>query len=205
MAVMTLAPRHGIVRRTVTNVIVKAFQTIYSIGSTWGNWGWSILESFPGAWQQNVVTTDPRQTLLAFSAVFACITGIASDIAKLRIKLDEHDDDDNIWEEINEFDTHGNADAARWLMVLKKPNGYQTRIQFVEQWLISKLQWGNTYVLKQRNTDGLVEALYVLCPQRVCPAVAEDGSVWYQLQTDYLSGLPVPPPLPVPASEIIHD
>jgi HK97 family phage portal protein len=207
MATMRLA-RHGVghfVSQVAGQLIRKTFNSLYSVTQGWANWGWGILESFTGAWQQNVVATDPRQTILAFSAVFACITGIASDIAKLRIKLDERDNGTGIWEEITEFDTHGNKFALVWLLLLKKPNHFQTRIQFVEQWLLSKLQWGNTYVLKQRDATGTIVALYVLCPQRVTPAVADDGSVWYQLQADFLSQLPESPLLPVPASEIIHD
>src|SRR5262249_2695989 len=77
---------------------------------------------------------------------------------------------------------------------------------FLEAWLLSKLSWGNTYVLKARDDRGLVIALYVLNPQRVRPLVAPDGSVYYEVHTDHLNGLPVDAPiLPVPASEMIHD
>ena len=48
--------------------------------------------------------------------------------------------------------------------MLRKPNRYQTRIKFVEQWMMSKLTAGNTYVLKQRDERSVVTALYVLDP-----------------------------------------
>ncbi len=42
--------------------------------------------------------------------------------------------------------------------MLRKPNRYQTRIQFLSQWMTSKLLHGNTYVYLQRNGAGVVEA-----------------------------------------------
>lgn len=155
-----------------------------------GGWFPIIRESFPGAWQRNIeITTD---CALAFSAVYACITLISSDIAKLPIKLIERQQD-GIWKEIK------NTIAP----VLKKPNGYQNRIKFIEQWLISKLARGNAYILKERDGSGKIVALYVLDPSRVTVLVSPDGSVFYQLQGDNLSGLEEA--ITVPASEIIHD
>jgi HK97 family phage portal protein len=157
-----------------------------------GGWWPIIRESFAGAWQQNVtVNTD---SVLSFHADFACRTLIASDIAKLRVKLVAQDSD-GIWSETKN---------PAYSPVLRKPNGYQNRIQFFENWVLSKLQKGNTYVLKQRDGRGVVVKLYVLDPCRVTPLVAEDGSVFYELQTDTLSELPTERVV-VPAREIIHD
>lgn len=161
-------------------------------------WGGPIRESFAGAWQRNI-TVDGQPSILAFSAVFACVTGIAADIGKMRIKLVRNED--GIFTEITE--------NSPWLPLLRKPNHYQTRIKFIEQWTISKLLHGNTYVLKERDQRGIVNRLYVLDPARVGVLVADDGSVWYKLQKDPLSQVsdlnfeddsPI-----VPASEIIHD
>jgi HK97 family phage portal protein len=157
-----------------------------------GGWWPLIRESFPGAWQQNV--TVNQQAVLAFHAVFACMTLIASDIAKLRVKLVAQDGD-GIWSEV--------ANPA-YSPVLRKPNRYQTRIQFWENWVLSKLARGNTYVLKQRDNRNVVVALYVLDPNRVKPLVTPDGSVYYELQPDNMAGLQGDT-LVVPASEIIHD
>src|SRR5690606_6128639 len=86
-----------------------------------GNRGWwRILESFPGAFQRNVeVKFD---SVLSFHADFACKTLIASDIAKLRVRLVARDDN-GIWTEV--------ANPA-YSPVLRKPNPWQTRIQFFE-------------------------------------------------------------------------
>ena len=157
-----------------------------------GGW-WSVLrESFTGAWQQNVEVK--RDTVLTYFAVFACVTLIASDIGKLALRLVKKDDN-GIWNE---------TESASFSPVLRKPNHFQTIIQFLEQWIVSKLIHGNTYVLKQRDHRGVVVALYVLDPTRVTPLVAPDGSVYYELRRDDLSGLALDT-VTVPATQIIHD
>lgn len=157
-----------------------------------GRRGWfSIFESFPGAWQQNVEIR--YDSVLSNHADFACRTLIASDIAKLRIKLVAKDND-GIWSETSN---------SAYSPVLRKPNHYQNRIQFMESWVLSKLQRGNAVILKQRDGRGVVQRLYVLDWANVTPLVSDDGSLFYQLNTDNLSGLPES--VTVPAREIIHD
>lgn len=157
------------------------------------NRGWwqLIRESFTGAWQQNVEVK--ASTVQAHHAVFACQSLIASDISKLPCKLVQKDSD-GIWGEVSN---------PAYSPVLRKPNAYQTRIQFFESWVLSKLQTGNAYILKQRDGRGVVVALYVLSPDRCRPMVSEQGDVYYQLSTDHLSGLTEQ--VTVPAREIIHD
>lgn len=158
-----------------------------------GSWWPLVREPYPGAWQQNQEIT--REDQLAFYAVFACITLIASDIGKLRPRLVEQDDD-GVWREVRR--------QSPYAQVLRKPNRYQNYIQFKEWWAISKLSRGNTYALKQRDNRGIVTALYLLDPARVTPLVADDGAVYYELKQDTLSGQQKDSVV-VPASEIIHD
>lgn len=158
------------------------------------NRGWFplIRDWFPGAWQRNMEIR--AENVLSHGIVFACITLIASDIAKLWISLVEKDKD-GIWTE---------TESAAFSPVLRRPNHYQNRIQFVMQWILSKLIHGNAYILKERDRRGVVSALYLLDPQRVKPLVAPDGAVYYQLDRDDLSGLPDGLDA-IPAREIIHD
>jgi HK97 family phage portal protein len=154
--------------------------------------GWfRIGEPFTGAWQLNAEITVP--SVLVSPSVFSCVTLIACDIAKLGLGLVAQDDD-GIWHP---------ATSSAFSPVLKKPNRYQTRIKFIEQWITSKLLHGNTYVLKERDRRGLVVAMYVLDPTKVTPLVATSGDVYYELTRDDLSG--VAETVTVPASEIIHD
>jgi len=155
--------------------------------------GWHVLRNFSlSAWQAD--TEVNTNTVIANWSLFACVTLIAADIGKLRLKLVEQDEN-GIWSEIK---------SPAFSPVLRKPNHFQTRQKLFEQWLISKLTSGNTYVLKERDNRGVVVKLYVLDPSRCQPLVAKNGDVYYQLQDDDLSGVPVGLPA-VPASEIIHD
>lgn len=157
-----------------------------------------IREPYAGAWQQNVIEASPT-SIMAFSATFACVTGIASDIGKMRLKLCRNVD--GVWQEILEG-------QPTWLKVLRKPNPYQTRIKFIEAWIASKLLHGNAYILKRREPiRRLVTELYVLDPSRVRVLVAENGDVYYELSRDDLAGVQDEGngKFTVPASEIIHD
>lgn len=173
-----------------TRTVPQDLSPLYNQG-VWTSILNTVQEPFTGAWQRNII--QDRPTLLSFSAVYCCVTGIASDIAKLRLKLSRNND--GIWTEI----TEKNA----WLPLLKKPNGYQVCLKFIEQWILSKLLNGNTYVLKERDGRGVVNELYVLDPCRVKPLIATNGDVYYQLGMDNLRQ--VFEDITVPASEIIHD
>lgn len=156
-----------------------------------------IHEPYSGAWQRDALPAR-RESCLAFSAVYACVSLISGDIAKLRIKLCKLTDD-GIWEETT---------SPAYSPVLRKPNRYQTRIQFLAYWVISKLLYGNAYILKERDNRGgenrgNVTALYPLHPACVKPLVTDDGDVYYQISADNLSG--VNDAITVPASEVIHD
>lgn len=155
--------------------------------------GWFsiIREGFTGAWQRNIAT--PAGALQAHVTVFACLTLIAGDISKMRLLLVKRDEDGISTE----------VESKAYSPVLEKPNHYQNRMQFLEAWVLSKLQAGNTYVLKERDERKVVVGLYPLDPTRVKAVVAPNGDVYYQLSSDYLSGLGQD--VTVPASEIIHD
>lgn len=159
-----------------------------------GDRGWFpiIREPFTGAWQRGLELRS--DTVVTYHAVYACVTLIASDIAKLRLRIVEQDKK-GIWTEKN---------VPAYSPVLRRPNRYQNRIKFIEQWVVSKLLHGNTYVLKGRNGSGIVNQLYVLDPLRTKPLIAPDGEVFYQLSRDNLSGIEEESTY-VPASEIIHD
>jgi HK97 family phage portal protein len=154
-----------------------------------------VQEPSTGAWQRN---QDIRGgTLLSFYALYRCVMLIRQSISLMRIKLVEQlEGQTYTWREVE-------RNSPYW-QVLIKPNRYQNRIQFFDEWIGSKITQGNTYVLKQRDSRGIVVAMYVLNPYRVRPLVAPDGSVWYELGHDYLHQIDEDK-VRVPASEIIHD
>jgi HK97 family phage portal protein len=162
------------------------------LGAVRNVWTPLIREPFAGAWQKN--REIRLEDTLCYWPVFRCVSVISSDIAKLGLDL-----------------VQDTADGIRTKVIdrnvsplLRKPNPWQTRIQFFESWLQSKLTRGNTYVLKGRDGQGNITALYVLEPSLVVPMVADNGEVFYDLKTDRLSGLRDTQVM-VPASEIIHD
>lgn len=159
-----------------------------------GSGGWITVGGSPWYFQADI--TASTETVLSSPAVYSCVSLIANDIGKLRCRLMAVDEN-GIWSETT---------SPAFSPVLKKPNRYQTHIQFKQWWVMSKLINGNTYALKQRDGRGVVVALYILdsSPGVVTPMVAPDGSVFYQLQPDNLTGLESVS-ITVPASEIIHD
>ena len=176
-----------------------------------GSWTTVIDDPFPGAWQQNV-TLRSTKDLLAFPPIYACVTLIAGDIAKLRMRLTallgsvrpaRTFPTRDIWLE-SEVPTN-----SPFLRPLRKPNDYQTPYQFWTAWIVSRLLNGNAYILKTRDNRGAenagnVTSLHVLDPGLVEPLVAETGEVFYKLRKDYLTGVD-DEEIVVPASEIIHD
>lgn len=156
--------------------------------------GWwpVIREGFSGAWQRGV--TVPIEDALAHPTYWACVTLIAGDVAKIRPKLVEEKDGIDVEVERN----------SPYAPVLDRPNHYQNRIQFFTYWMLSKLTRGNAYALKQRDSRGIVTALYLLDPLRVRPMVSPRGDVFYACQQDLLAGL-TEASFVIPAREIIHD
>lgn len=155
--------------------------------------GWfRVLESYTGAWQQNVEIR--LESVLTHPTVFACITLIASDVAKISLNLAQRTED-GIWIPV---------DRSAFSPLLNQPNNYQDQKQFLQSWMFSKLIWGNTYVLKSYDNRNVVNALYILDPARVRPLLAPDGALYYELKQDNLSRVEEPQ-LIVPASQIIHD
>lgn len=176
---------------TIAAGLTQKRATPVGLRSRSGGWVNVIQESFPGAFQRDIEVRTAD--VLAFPTVYRCINLISSDVAKLRIRLVQQDDN-GIWSEVKN---------AAYSPVLRKPNRHQTRIQFFETWMISKLTNGNTYVLKQRDGRNVVTGLYILDPERCEPLIAPDGSLFYRLDTDELVDLPEQ--VIVPAREIIHD
>ena len=154
-------------------------------------WGSLVREPFTTAWQQNKeLQTDQVRS---FFAIYACLTLISGDISKMAAEV-KRVDSDGVWKTVYNG-IH---------KLLKKPNRYQNSVQFRQWWITSKLASGNTYVLKQRGKGGNIEAMYVIDCSKVTPLVADDGSVYYELNTDNLNGV-TEARLVVPASEMIHD
>lgn len=153
-----------------------------------------IMEAFSGAWSRHIVA-DSNENLLQFSAVYACIDRISSDISILRPKVMA--DEKGIAVEVTDK-------RVPFVQLMARPNAYMTWVQFLAYWLVCKLTYGNAYVIKDRDDRGVVRALYPVDPRLAKPMVGGDGSVWYQFSGDNLARIPGGEPM-LPASEVIHD
>lgn len=158
--------------------------------------GWRTLlsgDAWPGSWQANIRPDNPDQ-LLAFSAVFSCVTGIAQDVAKICLRGVQE----------NEDGTCTPIPAASPLAAFfAKPNHFQDAYQFVEAFVLMRLTKGNTVGVKVRDGRRMVRSIYLLDWDRVKPLVAPSGEVFYQISSDHLAGLPEQ--VTLPAREVIHN
>jgi HK97 family phage portal protein len=157
------------------------------------SWFSVIREPYMGAWQQNAEIVSAKAAT-ANPTVYSCTTLIMQSMGKMRLRLVE----------LTNQGTWVETSSAAFSPVLRRPNRYQLINEFIEYWIASKVQWGNTYVLKQRDQRGVVVTLSVLDPQGVTVLVAPDGAVYYELKPSDLAGVPQEG-VAVPASEIIHD
>lgn len=164
----------------------------YANSITWMNG--SVREPFAGAWQAGLRdAADAGPNLYAHSAVYACINIISSDISRMEIQVLRKRPDGSREE-------HTNHPATR---LFHSPNPIQTPLQFIQQYITSKLMFGNTYVLLLRDARGVVNEMYVLDPRKVQPLVTEKGDVFYKLGRDYLTGTDQDQFLP--SSDLLHD
>ena len=166
-------------------------------GSWWGSlagaWG-VIREPFAGAWQRNL-SEAATPSIVAFSSVYACVSAISGDISKLPICIKRKNKKGG-------FDDFPNHPMSR---IVWKPNGFQTRNDFIQQVLVSALLAGNAYIWKQRDNRGVIKALYVLNPRDVQVLVAETGDIFYRCKREVLAGQgKAQEAITFPASEIIH-
>lgn len=181
----------------------RQLQSLTPVGATQGGdrgW-WTIFSGNPGVPETNFQRDIGwnHEEIVASPTLWTVITLIASDIAKLKPRVVQRMD----WGD-GRFGWVPAEAVDLYSKVLRRPNPYQNSIQFIESWILSKLQHGNTYVLKLRDDANRVARLYVLNPDFVQPLVDEEGGVWYQLNLDPLNQLSAEQ-VTVPASEIIHD
>lgn len=156
------------------------------------SWFPVVREAWTGAWQHNAEVAGPAAS--SNPTVYACVTLIMQSMGKMRLRLVELTDE-GVWKE---------TENPAFSPVLRRPNRYQLMNAFVEYWMASKLQWGNTYALKERDARGVVVALHILDPGHVTVLEAPDGAVYYQLKPNTLAGVPQAG-VAIPAAEIIHD
>jgi HK97 family phage portal protein len=156
--------------------------------------GWGGDRGPPGSWQTNTNMNRGTQELVAFSAVYACINTISSDISKLPAQIFGVD-----------LDTRARTlrPLDYYAGLFRNPNGYQTQADFLHSFVQSFLFQGNTYCYcGKRNGRGEIAEMHVLNPYRTKPLIADNGEIFYQCSEDFLAGLA--PDAIVPERDMIH-
>jgi len=148
-------------------------------GGGWARWYpvGAPHEPFTGAWQRNLNACSDA-TLLAYSGVFACVSIIAGDVAKLPVH-------------VYRVKPNGEREEAttHWAYRLfRKPNHYQTRFDIVQQLMTSLLLAGNAYLYFTRDDRNAPDAMHCLDPRRVRWLITPDnGDVLYTLSPSAFS------------------
>lgn len=163
-----------------------------------GRGSWTTIVDTTTGFDFQIDATLNKQSILKQATVFRCIAQIAGDVSKLALRLMEYNQDWRMWQEA--------PDNPAYTPVIRRPNHFQLRHEFLAHWSLSLLQDGNTYVFKGRDENRLVRRLTVLEPSMITPMVAPDGGVFYRISgADWLAGILNYDFPAIPASEIIHE
>ena len=115
------------------------------------HWYSLIREPYSGAWQRN--DELKLSDALGYPTLYACVTLISQDIAKLPFMLMEQQGE--VWVK---------QSRASYDPVLRKPNYYQTAAQFRESWILSKLLLNPTLATKRSEMERHPGSGYFLVP-----------------------------------------
>jgi HK97 family phage portal protein len=90
--------------------------------------------------------------------------------------------------------------------VLQRPNGYQSRFEFMEQMQVAMLLRGNAYAVILRDGRGQPRSLIPVNPDRVWIFEAPGGEVFYQVARRGLHEMAVlaSQPMMIPSEDILH-
>lgn len=163
-----------------------------------GRWLWPTTGGAgdmgpPGTWQRNLNPTIDPAALVAFSAVYACVQRIASDMGKLPIRIVEIDP--NTLEQID-------LSEDPFEKLMRQPNAYQSRVDFIQTLMCSTLLQGNGIAWMRRNGRNEPVELHPWDWRTVEPRIGEDGSIFYKLGPNKLAGFNNG--FVAPARDVIH-
>ena len=140
-------------------------------GSTQRNAGIQIAG--PSTYEEAAAVTVTEDTAMQISAVWACVKLLAETVASLPVKV------------YRKTSTGRVVDDSFWFAQLmnRKPNRYQTRVEFFETLMLNLALHGNAY-FKKTIVGGKVRSLMPLMSGQVEPSLLEDGSIVYQYQSN---------------------
>lgn len=140
-------------------------------GSTQRNVG--IQTGSPATYEEPSAVTVTEETAMQVSAVWACVKLLSETVASLPVAV------------YRKTETGRVLDESFWFAQLmkRKPNRYQTRVEFFETLMLNLALHGNAYC-KIAKTGGKIRSLMPLMSGQVEPELLDDGSVVYRYQSD---------------------
>ncbi len=149
--------------------------------------GWVNVSAPWNFWQMDL-NVDGGNNNVVYSCVQAYAQTIAQLPAKHRRELPE-----------GGYDIIKTSALHR---VLRKPNAYQTRSDFLLNLIHSLKFRGSAYAFAVRNNKFEISELHLLNPDKIHPLVSPDGSVFYHVSPDAISG--APGAMLLPARDVLH-
>jgi HK97 family phage portal protein len=157
----------------------------------------------PRMWQDSVFSTPSvtgvavnQQSALSASAVLACVTMLAEDVAKLPWSVNQRLDDGSKVE-----------DRAHYLSdLLQEPNDWQNGLEYREQKQISLVLRGNAYSVIVRDRRGYPIKLVPINADWVALWEAPDGGLFYRVtpQGLHLRSELAGQPFLIPDGDMLH-
>lgn len=163
----------GVFRSGLARVGAWALQKSIG-GGFWNPYGQSLPTGYPMNWWQKGLNAPSEAEAYYHGPVFSSVNIISQDGAKIPVSHVKYNPDGS-------FEKVITSAAHR---VLRRPNPYQNRMDYIQYILRSLLSDGNAYSLAVRNDRQEVEALYPLNPRIVYPYITPDGGVIYAVGQD---------------------
>lgn len=147
-----------------------------SVGAgTWSLFGVSIPKTAPWNWWQMDMQFNRGRN----GVVYSCVQAYAQTIAQLPFQHKR-----NLPSGGTELIT-----SSALSRILRKPNAYQSRSDFLLNLVASLFYEGNAYALPFRNDRGEVDSLHLVHPKKCSPLVVpESGEIFYQATLEDVAG-----------------
>lgn len=123
----------------------------------------------PSSYTNDSAVTVNEDTAMQLSAVWACVRLLSETVSTLPLKV------------YKKTDNGRELDESFWLAKLlnRKPNRYQTRVEFLETIMLNLVLHGNAYVLLTK-LGGQTRSLLPLMSTQIVPRLLADGSMVYE-------------------------
>jgi len=162
--------------------------------------GWLSFSSGTGwrnnpQWFQNGDGPPNSNDSMSVSTVYACVKLISEEMARLNI--------DHLKQGANGGTTKDTGTAP--FQVMRNPNRYQSRSDFILYMMLQLLLTGNAYAVATRDRRGAINSLHPL-PGKSCTPhiVMETGEVFYQFTAFDLSKSEIGDGTMVPQRDVLH-